>query len=120
MGQMASVAESAVLSDSHGPPGRAPHSPVTVDHRALLALGKGKRDVVALAQSSVRSQLAVEQRHSQSQVRNVRSKLERDRTWKPGPDQKKWLYALYERERKRSRRCLGSLAPASIFSASIA
>ena len=53
-------------------------------------------------------------------VRNVRSKLERDRAWKPGPDQKKWLYALYKRERKRSRRRLGSLAPASIFSASIA
>ena len=27
-------------------------------------------------------------------VRNVRSKLERNRTWKPSPDQKKWLHAL--------------------------
>ena len=27
-------------------------------------------------------------------VRNVRSKLERNRTWKPSPGQKKWLHAL--------------------------
>jgi hypothetical protein len=39
-------------------------------------------------------------------VRNVRSKLERNRTWKPSPEQKKWLHALYEREAKRRRRWL--------------
>jgi hypothetical protein len=33
-------------------------------------------------------------------VRNVRSKLERNRTSKPSPDQRKWLHALYEREPK--------------------
>ena len=37
-------------------------------------------------------------------VRNVRSKLERNRTWEPSPGQKKWLKALYERERKGRRR----------------
>ena len=34
-------------------------------------------------------------------VRDVRSKLERNRTWKPSPDQDIWLHALYERECKR-------------------
>jgi hypothetical protein len=37
-------------------------------------------------------------------VRNVRSKLERNRTLKPSPGQMKWLKALYERERKGRRR----------------
>jgi hypothetical protein len=36
-------------------------------------------------------------------VRNVRSKLERNRTLKPSPGQKKWLKALYKRERKGRR-----------------